>query len=47
MGILLFDPFCSGNVGYFFFIGAVLFNLTAGGIESSHHFFPYQGTFLE
>lgn len=41
MGILLFDPFCSGNAGLgflVFFVGAVLFNLKAPDIESSHHF---------
>lgn len=48
MGILLFDPFCSGNVGLgVFFIAAVLFNLTAADIESSHHFFSCQGMLLE
>lgn len=39
MDILLFDLFCSSNVDYFFFIGSVLFNIFAGGIESSFFFF--------
>lgn len=41
MDILLFDLFCSGNVGsYFFFpLGDVLFNITEGGVEFLHHFF--------